>query len=59
MTVQECVDSWINGNLSTVIDYIINLPTNAEVAYYATAVGKELYGSNDWHTFLNMLSARM
>ena len=59
MTVKECVESWVNGNRTTVVDYIINLPTKAMSAYYATVISKELYGSDDWHDFLNMLSNRM
>ncbi len=59
MTIKECVDSWINGNRSTVVDYIIGLPTNAQSAYYATAISKELYGQDDWHDFLNMIANRI
>ena len=58
MTIQECVDSWFNGNLSTVIDYIVGLPSNAQSAYYATIISKELYGREDWHTFQVMLANR-
>ena len=59
MSVQECIESWFNGNLSTVIDYIVDLPSSAEAAYYATIVSKELCGREDWHTFHVLLAGRM
>ena len=59
MTIQECLESWNNGNRSTVIDFVVGLPSNAETAFYATVISKELYGRDDWHTFLTMLSNRV
>lgn len=61
MTIDDCIDSWINGNLSTVVDHVISRPTSAEVAYYAAAISSRLKGLNESepHTFLNMLSNRI
>ena len=42
MTIDECVDSWTNGNLSTVVDHVISRNSPAEVAYYAAAVACKL-----------------
>ncbi len=58
MTVQECYDSWINGNRSTVVDHIINLPTKAEVAYYAAGI-VYLLEVDDAYAFQCMIAARM
>ena len=61
MTIDQCIESWINGNLSTVIDHVISRPTAAEVAYYAANIARELTGKDNREpvTFLTMLSNRI
>jgi len=62
MTIAECVESWINGNLSTVINDVINRSTPAEVAYYSAEIALALsYNYNDVQsqTFLHLLAARI
>lgn len=60
MTIDECIDSWINGNLSDVIDYVISRTSPAEVAYYAASIASKLTGDEVLPiTFLDMLSSRI
>ncbi len=61
MTIDECDETWINGNLSTVIGHVISRSTHAEVAYYAAAIACQLkeQGALDSDTFLHLIAARM
>ena len=59
MTIDQCIESWINGNLSTVVDHVISRPTAAEVAYYAGSIASRLKDRGEPLTFLNMLSSRI
>lgn len=62
MTIDECVDSWTNGNRSTVVDHVISRNSPAEVAYYAAAIACKLeidLSDLDPHAFLNMISTRI
>ncbi|KKM81372.1 hypothetical protein LCGC14_1330530 [marine sediment metagenome] len=58
MTVQECVDSWENGNRKYVVDYVLTLPTKTEVAFYAGGIAY-LLEDDDVYSFQCMIASRM
>jgi len=60
MTVDECVESWINGNLTHVVDYVVGLENPAVVAYYSGSIVWALRDRiDDSLTFLGLLTDRM
>ena len=38
MTVNECVDSWDNGNRKHVVEYVLALSTKVEVAFHVAGI---------------------
>lgn len=59
MTVQECVESYINGNLTDVVDYVVGLDT-ASAAYYSGAIVWALRDRiDDSLSFLGLIADRM
>ena len=59
MTVDECVESWTNGNISYVVDYVVS-QTPASAAYYSGAIVWALRDQHDdSHSFLSLLADRM
>lgn len=58
MNVQECVDSWENGNRKYVVDYVLALPTKAKVAFHVVGIAY-LLKDDDVYAFQCMIAARM
>lgn len=58
MDVQECVDSWENGNRKYVVDYVLALPTKVEVAFHAVGIAYLLDDCNAY-AFQCMIARRI
>lgn len=58
MNVQECVDSWENGNRKDVVDYVLALPTKAEVAFHVAGICY-LLTFDEMFSFQCMIANRM
>lgn len=58
MLINELVESWINGNHSTVIDTIIGKKTKADVAWWAATVAMNL-PTDERSSFITFISHRM
>ena len=59
MTVDECVDSWINGNQTHVVDYVVS-QSPASAAYYSGAIVWALRDRiDDSLSFLGLVADRM
>ncbi len=58
MTVQECVDSWENGNRKHVVEYVLALPTKADVAFHVAGICY-LLNDLDAYAFQCMIASRM
>jgi len=58
MTVQECVDSWENGNRKYVVDYVLSLSTKAKVAFHVVGIAY-LLEADDVYSFQCMIARRM
>ncbi len=53
----ELVESWINGNLTFVIDEVLSQPTQARTALLSALIFSQLDGQRP--TFLRMLKERL
>lgn len=59
MTVDECVESYINGNITEVVDYVVG-QSPASAAYYSGAIVWALRDRIDESlSFLGMIADRM
>ncbi len=58
MTVQECVDSWENGNRKYVVDYVLSLSTKATVAFHVAGICY-LFSDEDSWQFQCMIAKRV
>lgn len=61
MTIDECVESWINGNLTHVVEYVLGLDSPVQIAYYSAGIVVKLQALNEDEPqiFLNLFAARM
>lgn len=58
MIVQECVDSWENGNRKYVVDYVLAQSTKVKVAFYVAGICY-LLDSDEVYSFQCMIASRL